>query len=156
MLGHIALDVAQPKVALKAYQSTLRARLKFCDSNSPQIADVYDSIACAHTEIGDVTQAFEILEKSKAIHLRNDPKHMARTLAIYAMTYLRAEQPAEALQALTECWKLQGMSEDQISQSRYPKHSGDIVLLARIYHAQKKRGTPVSVKNDHNSERYLG
>lgn len=139
MLGHIALDVAQPKVALNAYQKTLEARLKLFDSNNPQIADIYDSIACAYTEIGDVTEALVILDKSKAIHLSNDPKCMARTLAIYAMTYLRAGKPDEALQALKSCWELQGMTEEQIAQSRYPKHSGDIVLLARIYHMQNKK-----------------
>jgi tetratricopeptide (TPR) repeat protein len=64
---------------------------------------------------------------------------MSRTLAIYAMAYLRAGKPDEALQALKECWGLQGKTEEQISQSRYPKHSGDIVLLARIYHMQNEK-----------------
>jgi tetratricopeptide (TPR) repeat protein len=139
MLGHVALDVAQPRVALKAYQNALAARLKLFDSKDPKIADVYDSISCAYTEIGDVAQALEILDKSKAIHLSNNPRRMSRTLAIYAMTYLRAGKPDEALQALKDCWDLQGKTEGQICQSRYPKHSGDIVLLARIYHMQNKK-----------------
>lgn len=86
-----------------------------------------------------MTQALETLDKAKAIHLSNDPKRMSRTLAIYAMTYLRAGKPDEALQALESCWELQGMTEDQIALSRYPKHSGDIVLLGRIYHMQNKK-----------------
>lgn len=139
MLGHIALDVAQPRVALGAYQKALETCLKLFDSNNPQIADIYDSIACAHTEIGDFTESLVILDKAKAIHLSNSPDRMARTLAIYAMTYLRAEKPDEALQALKSCWELQGMAEEQIAQSRYPKHSGDIALLARIYYRQNKK-----------------
>ncbi|KAE9371884.1 hypothetical protein N431DRAFT_508825 [Stipitochalara longipes BDJ] len=139
MLGNVALDVAQPRVALKAYQNTLAARLKLFGSSHPQIANVYDCIACAYTEIGEVAQALEILEKAKAIHLSKNPKGMSRTLAIYAMTYLRAGKPDEALQGLKDCWDQQGKTEEQICQSRYPKHSGDIVLLARIYHMQNKK-----------------
>ncbi|KAJ5943337.1 Tetratricopeptide-like helical [Penicillium verrucosum] len=52
------------------------------------------------------------------------------------MTYLRAEQPGEALEALKKCWQLQNLTEEQIIDSKYPKHSGDIVLLARIKYAQ--------------------
>lgn len=52
MLGHIALDVAQPRVALNAYQKTLEGCLKHTDANSPLVANIYDSIACAYTEIG--------------------------------------------------------------------------------------------------------
>lgn len=52
------------------------------------------------------------------------------------MTYLRAGQPSEALTALKSCWELQGLDEEQISQSQYPKHSGDILLLSRIKYAQ--------------------
>ena len=136
LLGHIALDLAQPRVALQAYQETLAARLKHSDLNSPVIADVYDSIACAYTEIGIVSEALAYLDKAKAIHLANDQNRMSRTSAIYAMTYLRAGQPDQALEALRQCWVLQGLSEEQIAVSRYPKHSGDIVLLARIYYAQ--------------------
>lgn len=52
------------------------------------------------------------------------------------MTYLRAGQPDAALTALQKCWQLQGLTEEQIAQSKYPKHSGDIVLLSRIKYAQ--------------------
>jgi tetratricopeptide (TPR) repeat protein len=100
------------------------------------IADVYDSIACAYTEIGDTSKAFAYLDKAKAIHLANDPDRMARTSAIYAVTYLRAGQPGEALKATRKCWELQGLTEEQIAASQYPKYSDDIALLARIYHAQ--------------------
>lgn len=115
MLGHIALDVAQPRAALRAYQQTLKARLKLVDANDPQIADVYDSIACAYTEIGDITNALAILDKAKAIHLSHDPKCMARTEAIHAMTYLRAQRSDDSLKSLKNCWELQGMTEEQIA-----------------------------------------
>ncbi|KAG9240863.1 hypothetical protein BJ878DRAFT_536863 [Calycina marina] len=83
--------------------------------------------------------ALNAYQKTLEARLKLDPKRMARTLAIYAMTYLRAEMSGEALQALKSCWELQGMTEEQITQSRYPKHSGDIVLLARIYYLQDKK-----------------
>ncbi|KZN88087.1 hypothetical protein EN45_066560 [Penicillium chrysogenum] len=114
LLGHIALDLAQPESAL----------------------NVYDSIACSYTEQGMVTEAFRYLSKAAAIHNAHNPLHMARTYAIYAMTHLRAEQPDGALVALKKCWQLQNLTEEQIIESRYPKHSGDIVLLARIKYAQ--------------------
>ncbi|KAJ5356660.1 Tetratricopeptide-like helical [Penicillium concentricum] len=136
LLGHIALDLAQPDSALSAYQRALTVREKLEKENSPPIADVYDSIACSYTEQGMVTEAFQYLSKAAAIHNAHNPLHMARTHAIYAMTYLRAEQPEEALVALKKCWELQNLTEEQIIDSKYPKHSGDIVLLARIKYAQ--------------------
>lgn len=136
LLGHIALDVAQPKAALSAYQKALRAREALEQPDSPPIADVYDSIACSYTEQGNTAEAFEYLSKAAAIHQAHNPLHMGRTLAIYAMTYLRAGQPDAALEALQKCWELQGLTEEQISQSKYPKHSGDLVLLSRIKYAQ--------------------
>lgn len=139
LLGHIALDLARPREALSAYQKALEARQKLEEPNSPPIADVYDSIACSYTEIGDVSQAFEYLSKAADIHHAHNPLRMARTQAIYAMTYLRAGQPDKALAALTECWRLQNLTEEQISASKYPKHSGDIVLLARIRYAQGQK-----------------
>ncbi|WEW59212.1 hypothetical protein PRK78_004681 [Emydomyces testavorans] len=139
LLGHIALDVAQPRAALLAYQRALELRQKLEEPESPPIADVYDSIACSYTEIGNVSQAFSYLSKAAAIHHAHDPSRMARTNAIYAMTYLRAQKPDEALAALKECWRLQRLTQAQIADSKYPKHSGDILLLARIKYAQQQK-----------------
>lgn len=139
LLGHVALDMAQPHAALTAYQQALSAREKLSGPNTVPVAAVYDSIACSYTEMGDVKSAFEILEKATAIHLQNDPNGMARTKAIWALTYLRAGQPQEALQALLDCWKLQNKTQTQIEESRYPKHSGDIMLLARIKYVQGQK-----------------
>jgi tetratricopeptide (TPR) repeat protein len=100
---------------------------------------VFDSIACSYTEQGNVSDALEYLSKSSDIHRAHNPHHMARTQAIYAMTYLRAERPDEAMEALETCWRLQNLTEEQITQSRYPKHSGDIVLLSKIKYAQGLR-----------------
>ncbi|KAJ5497193.1 Tetratricopeptide-like helical [Penicillium fimorum] len=61
---------------------------------------------------------------------------MARTYAIYTMTHLRAEKPYEASVALKKCWDLQNLTEEQIVNSKYPKHSGNIVLLARVKYTQ--------------------
>ena len=139
LLGHVALDVAQPKAALKAYNETLATRLKLVSANDPTIANVYDSVACALTEMGDEVQAFSILDKAVAIHNANDPSRMARTDAILAMTHLRAGDAEQALKAIQDCWRLQGMTEDILEKSRYPKHSGDIVLLSRIRYMQGDR-----------------
>ena len=61
---------------------------------------------------------------------------MARTYAILAMTFLRAGSPEQALEALKSCLGLQNLTEKEIVMSKYPKHSGDIVLLSRIQYAQ--------------------
>lgn len=135
LLGHVALDMAQPETALSAYRKALAASETFEEENSPPIADIYDSIACAFTELGMVAEAFTYLSKASDIHHAHNPLHMARTNAIYAITHLRAEQPQQALEALTCCWQMQGLTEEQIIHSKYPKHSGDIVLLARIKYA---------------------
>lgn len=130
------------------------------EPNSPPIADVYDSIACSYTEMGEVTQAFEYLSKATAIHHAHNPRLMARTQAIYAITYLRAGQPDEALAALTECWGLQSLTECEVAESKYPKHSGDIALLARIRYAQgqkdeaqKLASRTISIRKRHFGEK---
>lgn len=120
--------MARPKAALSAYQQALRVREMLEGPNSPSATDVYDSIACSY--------ALKYLSKSVEIHNVNNPLLMARTQAIYAMTYLQAGELEKALAALQHCWKLQNLTEEQVSQSRYPKHSGDIILLSRINYAQ--------------------
>lgn len=136
LLGHISLDLAQPRAALEAYNETLRVRLRLFGPDGDSIADVYDSIACSYTEMDDVTKAYEYLDKAKEIRLAKKSERMARTNAIYSMTHLRAGKPDLALEALKDCWRKQNLTEDQIAVSRYPKHSGDIVLLSRIHYAQ--------------------
>lgn len=128
--------MAQPKAALSAYRKALKLRERLEEENSPPIADVYDSIACSYTEQGMTAEAFEYLSKAAAIHSARNPRKMARTQAIYAMTHLRAGQPEEALVSLQSCWQLQKLTEEEIIHSTYPKHSGDIILLARIKYAQ--------------------
>lgn len=81
-------------------------------------------------------EAFESLSKAAAIHNAHNPRGMVRTLLIYAMTHLRAGQPEEALASLQSAWQLQELTEEHIVHSTYPKHSGDLVLLARIKYAQ--------------------
>ncbi len=138
-MGHISLDLARPRAALEAYKEALAVRQKIEEPESPPIADVYDSIACSLTEIGDIVEAKEYLAKAMSIHHAYDPLKTDRTEAIRALTFLRAEQPQEALEALNTCWELQGLRQNQIEASKYPKHSGDIVLLARIYWMQGER-----------------
>ena len=67
--GSYWLDVAQPRAALSAYQKALVARERLEEPNSPAIAEVYDSIACHYSEIGDALQALEYLAKADAINL---------------------------------------------------------------------------------------
>jgi tetratricopeptide (TPR) repeat protein len=121
---------------LSAYQKALEVREMLEGLNSPSVADVYDSIACSYTEQGNVNDAFKYLSKSAEIHNARNPLLMGRTQAIYAMTYLQTWMPEKALAALDHCWKLQNLTEEQVIQSRYPKHSGDIILLSRIKYVQ--------------------
>lgn len=132
MLGHIALDKAQPKAALDAYTRCMNARVKLIGSDMPGIADVLDSIGCSYTEMGENKKSFDALEQAVRIHKAHDPKQMARTTFILSMAYLRDGKPDDALVALRKCWDLQGLTQDQVAISRYPKHSGDLVLLPRI------------------------
>ncbi|KAL2022812.1 hypothetical protein VTK56DRAFT_4628 [Thermocarpiscus australiensis] len=139
LLGHISLDLARPRAGLAAYSQALALRSQIEPPESPPIADVLDSLACANVEAGDVATAFEQLDRATAIHQAHDPSKMSRTLAIRAMACLRAGDPDGALAALRECWRLQGLAQHQVEASRYPKHSGDIMLLARIRWLQGRR-----------------
>jgi tetratricopeptide (TPR) repeat protein len=138
LLGHIGLDIAQPRAALSAYQKALAIREKTEEPNSPAIAEVYDSIACSYAEIGDVPKALQHLEKANAINLAHYGHPTARTSVIYALAYLRGDQPEKSLEKLLQCWKLSGKTPEEIAESAYPKHSGDIVLYARIHYALGK------------------
>ncbi|KAI0970862.1 hypothetical protein F4678DRAFT_434919 [Xylaria arbuscula] len=139
LLGHISLDLARPRAALEAYQDALAARRQIEKPESPPIADVYDSIVCSLTEIGNVVEAAEYLNRAMAIHAAHDPLKRGRTEAIRALTFLRAGQPDKSLEALQVCWGLQCLTQEQVEASGHPKHSGDIVLLARIYWMQGEK-----------------
>jgi tetratricopeptide (TPR) repeat protein len=139
LLGNIYLDLAKPHAALEAHMKNIKLRESVDGPNTPPIAEACDSIACAYTEAGDTGQAFIWLDKATAIHKAHPPGHPARTAAIRSMTCLRASDAEGALDALRECWQLQGMTQDDIEKSKYPKHSGDIMLLARIFWIQGKK-----------------
>ncbi|KAI1131000.1 hypothetical protein F5Y10DRAFT_288105 [Nemania abortiva] len=139
LLGHISLDLARPRAALKAYREALAARQRIEKPDSPPIADVYDSIACSLTEIGDVVEATKYLERAMAIHMAHDPLKRGRTEAIRALTFLRAGDSERSLEALQTCWELQGLKQEEVEASDYPKHSGDIALLSRIYWMQGEK-----------------
>ena len=139
LLGNIYLDLAKPHAALNAYQKNMELREAIDGPNKSPVADACNSIACCYTEMGDTDQAFHWLDRATAIHNARDPSQLARTLAIRAMTCLRAKQTEAALAALSECWRLQGMMQADIEKSPYPKHSGDIMLLSRIYWSQGKK-----------------
>ena len=138
-MGHVFVDIAQPQAAITAYKHALALREALDPPESPPIADVCDSVACAYTEAGDIEQAFAYLQRATDIHNAHDPSKMSRTLAIRALTCLRAGQTDAALDAIRQCWALQNMTQDRIQASRYPKHSGDIILLARILWLQGEK-----------------
>jgi tetratricopeptide (TPR) repeat protein len=141
LLGHLSIDLARPRAALAAYQQALTLREQLEGAESPGVADVCDSVACALTELGDVAQASPYLDRATAIHNAHDPTKMSRTLAIRALACLRGGQAEDSLEAIRECWRLQGgLTQEQVEASRYPKHSGDVMLLARILWLQGKKG----------------
>ncbi|KAK2764464.1 hypothetical protein FQN54_009159 [Arachnomyces sp. PD_36] len=145
LLGHIALDMARPDDALKPYFEALMLRLQLEKADTPAIADVYDSIACAYTEMGSVPKAFQYIDEATKIHEAHDPGAMARTYAILAVAHLRAGHPEQALDALTNCWNIQGLTEEEVAESDYPKHSGDIVLLSRIQYDLGKKESAIQL-----------
>jgi hypothetical protein len=57
---------------------------------------------------------------------------MGRTWFINSMAHLRAGDPDKSLKALQKCWELQGLTQEEVEKSRYPKHSANLVLLSRI------------------------
>lgn len=109
------------------------------DAVSVEIANVLDSVACALAEACDTARAHAVLDRAAAIHAACHhreparPARSSRTLAIRAVTCLRAGDARGALGALRACWELQGLAQEDVERSRYPKHSGDVVLLARIW-----------------------
>ncbi|KAF2755485.1 hypothetical protein EJ05DRAFT_502944 [Pseudovirgaria hyperparasitica] len=132
LLGHIALDIAQPRAALAAYQRAYEVTELLDGPESIAVGEVLDSLACSCAEIGDVLRARAYLERSDEINQAQNGRTSSRTQAIFALAYLRGHEPEEALDALNLCWRLQGKTGKEIKYSQYPKHAGDIVLYARI------------------------
>ena len=145
LLGNILMDLAQPRAALEVFQETLALRLKLVSPDDPLIANVYDSIACSYTEMDKANKALEYLDMANEIHLACDPKGMSRTKACYAMAHMRAKDYDRALSALEDCWHLQNRTQESIITSKYPKHSGDILLLARIRYGQSDLPTALKL-----------
>ncbi|KAK4120820.1 hypothetical protein N657DRAFT_658182 [Parathielavia appendiculata] len=137
--GPPLLDLARLPAALAAYQQALAIREQLEGAASTGVADVCDSVACAYTELGDVDQATAYLDRATAIHHAYDPSNMSRTLAIRALACLRAGEAERSLDAIRECWRLQGLTQEQVEASRYPKHSGDVMMLARILCLQGRK-----------------
>jgi tetratricopeptide (TPR) repeat protein len=155
LLGHNALDTAQPTRALGAYTECLEARRKLVDASDPTIANVLDSVACTHVELDNLSEAFAALDEAARIHQQNDPQKMGRTWFIYSMAHLRADDADKSLEALNKCWELQGLTQGEVEKSRYPKHSGDLVLLSRIEAAKGNKelalqlvSTTISIRKD--------
>ncbi|CAH0057327.1 unnamed protein product [Clonostachys solani] len=147
--GTYLWETQQPALAKEFFQyglhagsempAQISARESINGIGSTAVADVCDSVACSYTEIGDADNAFKYLQRATDIHNSHDPNKMSRTIAIEAMTYLRAGKPDESLAAIVKCWRLQGKTQQEIENSPYPKHSGDIMLLSRIYWLQGKK-----------------
>lgn len=119
------------------------------------IANVLDSVACAQVELNNLPEAFAALDEAARIHQQNDAPKMARTWFIYSMAYLRAGDTDKSLGALNKCWELQGLTQKEVEKSRYPKHSGDLVLLSRIEAAKGNKqlalqlmSTTISIRKD--------
>ncbi|KAK4250129.1 hypothetical protein C7999DRAFT_38842 [Corynascus novoguineensis] len=139
IMGYLSIDLARPRAALAAYERALSLRERLEGVSSPGVADVCDSLACAFVEVGNAARAAAHLDRAMAIHEAHDVSAASRTLAILALKRLRAGQADGALAAIRECWRLQGMMQAQIEASRYPKHSGDIMLLARVLWLQGRK-----------------
>ncbi|KAJ3565063.1 hypothetical protein NPX13_g7632 [Xylaria arbuscula] len=143
LLGHISLDLARPRAALRAYQEALAAGQRIEKPDPPPIADVYDSIACSLTEIGDVVEATKYLERAMSIHMGHDPLKRGRTEAIRALTFLRAGDSERSLEALQTCWELQGLKQEEVEASDYPKNSGGYCSSVEdILDARRERPSP--------------
>lgn len=140
ILGSIALDMARPAAALKAYDEALKIQQALVPQDDPSIASIMDSVANAYIELGEVVKPHGCLDQALAIHVSHAPSRSTRTQFISAMAHLRGNDAEKAARALAECWRLQDKKNDQIEQSRYPKHSGDIVLLARIQYLSGEKG----------------
>jgi len=125
------------------------------DASDPTIANVLDSVACAHVELNNLPEALAALDEAARIHQHNDPTKMSRTWFIYSMAHLRGGDAEKSLEALNKCWQLQNLTQEQVEKSRYPKHSSDLLLLSRIEAAKGNKelalqlvSTTISIRKD--------
>jgi tetratricopeptide (TPR) repeat protein len=125
------------------------------DPCDPTIANVLDSVACAHVELNNLPEALAALDEATRIHQQNDPTRMSRTWFIYSMAHLRSGDAEKSLEALNKCWELQHLTKEQVEKSRYPKYSSDLLLLSRIEAAKGNKevalqlvSTTISIRKD--------
>lgn len=143
MKGRCATELSD--YCIKSFSRNIGITIKLDSPDDPIIANFFDSIAYSYTEIDKASKALEYLDMANEIHFACDPKGMSRTKACYGMAYMRAKDYNRTLSALEDCWHLQNRTQEPIMTSKYPKHSGDILLLASIRYGQGDLPTALEI-----------
>lgn len=132
LLGLIDLDLSDPRRALLPFQNALDIRRALLGPNDPFVAASLTNLALAHTELGNLEEAYE--EHTKAIELRlsRNSDRIGNSYSNMSSLLLRMSKPDEAEDMLKRCPSLQNFTDETFIKTGNPRFSGDMVLLSRI------------------------
>ncbi|KAJ9137354.1 TPR-like protein [Coniochaeta hoffmannii] len=132
LVGLVDLDMNKPSEAMKRFNQALEIRKQQHGPGDALVASSLNNIALAHTEMGELEEAYEAHNRAIAIRLERAMDRIGNSYSNMASLLLRMGKPNEAEEMLKCCPSLKGFTDDTFLKTGNPRFSGDMVLLSRI------------------------
>ncbi|XXH00199.1 Protein ssh4 [Hypoxylon texense] len=140
LAGLIDLDLCHPSLALTPFKEALEIRKTRLGPDDPFIAFSLNNIALAHTELGDLEEAYATHQQAIDIRLRSSSDRIGNSYSNMASLLLRMGRPDDAEEMLGRCPSLKDFTDETFLRTGNPRFSGDMVLLSRIRLGQGRVG----------------
>jgi tetratricopeptide (TPR) repeat protein len=132
LVGLIDLDLNKPSSAMEHFTGALEVRKQRLGPDDPLVASSLNNIGLAHTEMGELGDAYEAHHQAMAIRLERARDRIGNSYSNMASLLLRMGRPDEAEEMLKRCPSLKDFTDETFLRTGNPRFSGDMVLLSRI------------------------
>lgn len=130
--GLIDMDLNNPVLALASFQKALDIRQTLTSTEDPLVASSINNIALAHTEMGNLGDAYESHQRALEIRLKFQPNRVENTYSNLSSLFLRMGKADEAEEWMKKCPSLKEFTDEAFIKTGNPRFSGNMVLLSRI------------------------
>lgn len=127
--GLIDMDLNNPVLALASFQKALDIRQTLTSTEDPLVASSINNLALAHTEMGNLGDAYESHERALEIRLKFQPNRVKHTYTNLSSLFLRMGKAEEWMK---KCPSLKEFTDEAFIKTGNPRFSGNMVLLSRI------------------------
>lgn len=135
-LGYIEIDLANSASALERFQEAHRIRAQQLPEVHHIMAGMYNDMAVAFTETGELEEAYKLHNKAIEVRLALNSDRVGNSYSNMASLLLRMGKADEAEDMLARCPSLRDLNDETLLATGNPRFSGDMVLLSRIRYAQ--------------------